>query len=245
MCPSYRATRDEQHVTRGRANTLRLALSGQLGEDAFASDAMAETMKLCVSCKACKRECPTGVDMARMKIEVLAARAKRTRIFAARPAGGTSAALRALCRASRAAAQPAQSVSGSSPSFRRNFSASAPGATCRCGGATVSRRRRKRQGRTDGAEVVLWADTLQRRLRAGKSLTPPSPTLTGAGYRVHVAQPPDGGAAALLRPHLSLGRRCRRRQGGDDPHAGGPETVRHERRAGAGAGAELPVLLPR
>jgi Fe-S oxidoreductase len=74
MCPSYRVTHDEQHVTRGRANSLRLALSGQLGPEAMASDAMAETMKLCVGCKACKRECPTGVDMARMKIEVQAAR---------------------------------------------------------------------------------------------------------------------------------------------------------------------------
>jgi FAD/FMN-containing dehydrogenase/Fe-S oxidoreductase len=71
MCPSYRVTRDEQHVTRGRANTLRLALSGQLGRDALSSDEMARTMALCVSCKGCKRECPTGVDMARMKIEFL------------------------------------------------------------------------------------------------------------------------------------------------------------------------------
>ncbi len=78
MCPSYRVTRNERDLTRGRANTLRLALSGQLGPDAFASDAMLETMKLCVSCKACKRECPTGVDMAKMKIEVLAAANKRT-----------------------------------------------------------------------------------------------------------------------------------------------------------------------
>jgi Fe-S oxidoreductase len=75
MCPSFRVTRDEKDVTRGRANTLRLAVTGQLGPDAFASDEMAETMRLCVSCKACRRECPTGVDMARMKIEVLAARA--------------------------------------------------------------------------------------------------------------------------------------------------------------------------
>ena len=72
MCPSYRATRDEQHVTRGRANTLRLALSGQLGPDAFTSEAMFDTMDLCVGCKGCKRDCPTGVDMARMKIEFLA-----------------------------------------------------------------------------------------------------------------------------------------------------------------------------
>ena len=77
MCPSYRVTRDEVHLTRGRANTLRLALTGQLGPDAMAGDDVAEAMKLCVSCKACKRECPTGVDMAKMKIEALHARAAR------------------------------------------------------------------------------------------------------------------------------------------------------------------------
>ncbi|WP_142664392.1 FAD-binding and (Fe-S)-binding domain-containing protein [Paracoccus laeviglucosivorans] len=71
MCPSYRATLDEQHVTRGRANTLRLAISGQLGPDAFTSADMKATMDLCVSCKGCKRDCPTGVDMARMKVEFL------------------------------------------------------------------------------------------------------------------------------------------------------------------------------
>lgn len=71
MCPSYRATRDETHLTRGRANTLRLAISGQLGPDAFTSPEMKQTMDLCVSCKGCKRDCPTGVDMARMKIEFL------------------------------------------------------------------------------------------------------------------------------------------------------------------------------
>jgi FAD/FMN-containing dehydrogenase/Fe-S oxidoreductase len=77
MCPSYRVTRDETHLTRGRANTLRLALTGQLGADAMASDAVADAMSLCVSCKACKRECPTGIDMAKMKIEVLATRFDR------------------------------------------------------------------------------------------------------------------------------------------------------------------------
>jgi FAD/FMN-containing dehydrogenase/Fe-S oxidoreductase len=77
MCPSYRVTHNERDVTRGRANSLRLAITGQLGPDALTSDEMAETLKLCVSCKACRRECPTGVDMARMKIEVQAARAAR------------------------------------------------------------------------------------------------------------------------------------------------------------------------
>jgi len=71
MCPSYRVTRDEQHLTRGRANTLRLAISGQLGTDALISHAMYDTMDLCISCKGCKRECPTGIDMAKMKIEFL------------------------------------------------------------------------------------------------------------------------------------------------------------------------------
>jgi Fe-S oxidoreductase len=71
MCPSFRATSDEQHLTRGRANSLRLALSGQLGPEALVSEDMRETMALCISCKGCKRECPTGVDMARMKIEFL------------------------------------------------------------------------------------------------------------------------------------------------------------------------------
>lgn len=80
MCPSFRVTRKEQDLTRGRANTLRLAISGQLGPDALTSDEMADTMKLCVSCKGCKSECPTGVDMARMKIEVLSARARKNGI---------------------------------------------------------------------------------------------------------------------------------------------------------------------
>ena len=71
MCPSYRVTGNERDLTRGRANTLRLAVSGQLGADALTSDEMRDTMKLCVGCKGCKRECPTGVDMARMKVEFL------------------------------------------------------------------------------------------------------------------------------------------------------------------------------
>jgi hypothetical protein len=73
MCPSYRVTRDEKHLTRGRANTLRLAVSGQLdaapGEDPLTTAAVKDAMDLCVSCKACRRECPTGVDMAKMKVE--------------------------------------------------------------------------------------------------------------------------------------------------------------------------------
>src|SRR3546814_1405132 len=71
MCPSYRVTHDQQHLTRGRANTLRLAISGQMGPDAFTSDEVLQTRDLCVRCKGCKRECPTGVEQAKLKIEFL------------------------------------------------------------------------------------------------------------------------------------------------------------------------------
>ena len=77
MCPSYRVTRQEKDLTRGRANVLRLALTGQFGSDAFASDEMADAMALCVGCKACKSECPMSVDMAKMKTEVQAARTEK------------------------------------------------------------------------------------------------------------------------------------------------------------------------
>jgi Fe-S oxidoreductase len=71
MCPSFRATRNEQDATRGRANTLRLTISGQI-PGGLASEAKADTMRLCASCKARSHECPTDIGMARMKIEVLA-----------------------------------------------------------------------------------------------------------------------------------------------------------------------------
>lgn len=71
MCPSYMATREEVHSTRGRANALRLALTGQLGQDGLAGDDLKSTMDLCLSCKGCKGECPNSVDMAQLKAEVL------------------------------------------------------------------------------------------------------------------------------------------------------------------------------
>jgi Fe-S oxidoreductase len=71
MCPSYRATRDEQHSTRGRANALRLALTGQCDLRGLTDPALFEVLDLCLECKACKTECPTNVDMARLKAEFL------------------------------------------------------------------------------------------------------------------------------------------------------------------------------
>lgn len=91
MCPSYMATNAEQDTTRARANALRAALSGDLPDDYLFSPQMAEVLALCVQCKACKVECPTGVDMAAIKSEwlyhakVRQGRSLRDRLFAAIP----------------------------------------------------------------------------------------------------------------------------------------------------------------
>ncbi len=72
MCPSYMVTLEEAHSTRGRANALRAAISGRLPREALTSRAMYEVMDLCIGCKACKAECPSNVDMAKLKHEFLA-----------------------------------------------------------------------------------------------------------------------------------------------------------------------------
>ena len=72
MCPSFQVTREEEHSTRGRANMLRAALSGKLPADELTGKRMYEVMDLCIECKACKAECPSSVDMAKIKFEFLA-----------------------------------------------------------------------------------------------------------------------------------------------------------------------------
>jgi FAD/FMN-containing dehydrogenase/Fe-S oxidoreductase len=72
MCPSYMATKDESHSTRGRANVLRLAMAGRLNESGLGDEGVKEVMSLCLECRACKAECPVGVDVARFKSEFLA-----------------------------------------------------------------------------------------------------------------------------------------------------------------------------
>ncbi|MDB5734060.1 MAG: hypothetical protein JWN16_697 [Alphaproteobacteria bacterium] len=202
MCPSYRVTHDEQHVTRGRANSLRLALSGQLGAGALTSDEMAQTMQLCVSCKACKRECPTGVDMARMKIEVLSARAAlrgyslRDRLVAGLPRYAPLAAriapLLNLRNRIGALRWLSQKVAGFSA--RRDL--------------PVWRRDRfdhagESFGPETGHEVVLWADSFNAAFEPG-ILRDALKVLTGAGYRIHLAKA-EGRPLCCGRTYLAVG----------------------------------------
>ncbi len=71
MCPSYMGTLDEEHSTRGRANALRAVLSGKVPKEEFTGKRLHDVMDLCLECKACKAECPSNVDMAKLKYEFL------------------------------------------------------------------------------------------------------------------------------------------------------------------------------
>jgi FAD/FMN-containing dehydrogenase/Fe-S oxidoreductase len=203
MCPSYRVTRDERDVTRGRANTLRLALSGQLGPDALTSEGVRETLSLCVSCKACRRECPTGVDVARMKIEVQAARAAqhsfslRDRFVAHLPDYAALAA----------ALAPVLNLRDQVPPFARASERILRMAHQR----PLPRWRRDRfrepaasVGTGSAGEVVLFADTFNRAFER-ETVEAALAVLSAAKYRVHL---PCGSRKRPLccgRTHLSVG----------------------------------------
>ncbi|HEX6266979.1 MAG TPA: FAD-linked oxidase C-terminal domain-containing protein, partial [Burkholderiales bacterium] len=202
MCPSFRLTDDEQHVTRGRANTLRLALSGQLGAEALTSDAVYETLDLCVSCKACRRECPTGVDVARMKIEVLHQRARRRgasrrqRLVAWLPRYAPYVARVARLANLRNRWSPAArlgerlfglSAKRSLPSWRRD--------AYRPGGNGAS---------ADAPAVVLFADTFNTWFEPDNARAA-ARVLGAAGFRVVDATPPGERPLCCGRTFLAAG----------------------------------------
>ena len=185
MCPSYRITKDEQHLTRGRANTLRLVLSGQFGEEGLASDDVKEALDLCVSCKGCKRECPTGVDMAKFKIEARAARARakglslRDRFIGEMPryapyASRLSWLLGAAERTpfiSRAIKQALNlAPQRSLPAFRGNYLAQADNLS---------------NTRASSREVLLFVDTFNNYMESDNAQAAKR-VLEAAGYRVHL-----------------------------------------------------------
>ena len=168
MCPSYRATRNEQHLTRGRANTLRLALSGQLGDEG--EQAVKDALDLCVSCKGCKRECPTGVDMSRMKIEFTArykarhGHSLRDRAIAYLPRfAPTAARLAPLANVAMSAARGALGFARQLPRWRSDWF--------------------RDTGAADG-DVVLFVDTFNRYFEPENARAAMN-VLSAAGYRVH------------------------------------------------------------
>jgi FAD/FMN-containing dehydrogenase/Fe-S oxidoreductase len=228
MCPSYRVTRDERDVTRGRANTLRLAITGQLGPDAFTSDEMAETLKLCVSCKACRRECPTGVDMARMKIEVLRARTEKfglslhDRLVGYLPRYAPYAAnvpwLMNLRDRLPGAARLSEAIAGFSarrslPKWRsdifRESKSSWPGSSRPSTSSLQQDVDARHKAGHDGGEireVVLFTDSFNRYFER-ENIDAALAVLAAANYRVHFSKPADGGRPLCCgRTFLSIGK---------------------------------------
>jgi FAD/FMN-containing dehydrogenase/Fe-S oxidoreductase len=199
MCPSYRATGDEQHLTRGRANTLRLALSGQLGPGALISDDMRETMALCISCKGCRRECPTGVDMARMKIEFLHhyrrrhGLSPRDRLIAYLPRYAPFAARIAPLLNSR------NRIPSLARLGERLFALSAARKLPRWSGRPY-----RSSSSGSGREVVLLVDTFNRYFEP-ENARAAERVLTRAGYRVVTTDPASGRPLCCGRTFLAAG----------------------------------------
>jgi Fe-S oxidoreductase len=206
MCPSFRATGNERDLTRGRANTLRLVLSGQMEHEDLAGDAVHEALELCVSCKGCRRECPTGVDMARMKIEHLAARNKtggsslRDRLVAHLPRYAHWAArlqpLADLVRRLPGADALQEAVTGFDrrrplPSFRTPYVrfTEACDAMPEWG---------------EGRRIILFADTFNNAFE-GEILGAAKRVLQATGHAVRVARAPDRRALCCGSTYLTTG----------------------------------------
>jgi FAD/FMN-containing dehydrogenase/Fe-S oxidoreductase len=193
MCPSYRVTKDEQHLTRGRANTLRLALSGQLGEDGLTSEAMRETLDLCVSCKGCKRDCPTGVDMARMKTEFLYhyqkkhGLSRKDKLIANLPRWAPWAARLPWLANLR------DMVPGAARLSEKLFGLSARRSLPTWRSDTFMARTTAPSLAPGQADVVLFADTFNNYFESENAAAALA-VLQAAGYRVHVARPASGDA---------------------------------------------------
>jgi FAD/FMN-containing dehydrogenase/Fe-S oxidoreductase len=191
MCPSFRATGDEQHLTRGRANTLRLALSGQLGPDAFTSEALHDTLNLCVSCKGCRRECPTGVDMAKMKVEFLHHYTRahgltlRQRLIAFLPRYAPLAARFSWLANLR------DRLPGAAVFSERWLGLSAKRSLPRWQSRPFTSAAPRSDATKDAREVVLLADTFNNYFEPD-NLNAAQAVLSAAGYRVHVARPHAG-----------------------------------------------------
>ncbi len=210
MCPSFRITRDERHVTRGRANTLRLALSGQLGDDGFTGDAVKDALALCVGCKGCRRDCPTGVDMAKLKLEFEAQRVARNglslkaRLIAHLPDYAPLARrlpwLFNLRDRLPGAAWLSEKLLGLSarrglPRWRRDtFRTVAPSLSLASRAEVLAAVK----------GVVLFVDTFNNCFES-ENASDAVRVLQAAGYAVHVATRPDGAALCCGRTLLTAG----------------------------------------
>jgi FAD/FMN-containing dehydrogenase/Fe-S oxidoreductase len=201
MCPSYRATRNERDLTRGRANTLRLALSGQLGPDHAAEEAVRDALDLCVSCKGCKRECPTGVDMARMKIEFTAHYKRRHGLTLRDKLVGHMPRYARWYAALQPLADVATKLPGSGALLERiGFDKRRPLPRFRRSWTSTYRPARG----AERAPVVLFADTFNNWLEPA-NLVAAARVLEATGHEVIAALAGNGGPLCCGRTYLAAG----------------------------------------
>ena len=186
MCPSYLATHEEKHSTRGRAHLLHEMVRGEVIRDGWDSAEVEDALSLCLACKGCKKDCPTGVDMATWKAEFRAHHYRNRR----RPRSAWSMAH--IQRWSR--------VAEHAP-WLANFGIGTPGVAALSkwiGGISQQRRmpcfsrsfrKQFRQTKRGGERVMLWADTFNNYFRPETAMAA-ARLLDAAGYEVVVPQEP-------------------------------------------------------
>lgn len=200
MCPSYQATRDEKDSTRGRARVLQDVVTGKLGPNGFRSQALHDALDLCLSCKGCASDCPTGVDMATYKAEALHERYRRRIRPRAHYSLGWLPRWARLVHASRWL--PTVTNRMLSAPWAHSFIAWAAGVDARrdlpAFATTPFRalwdRREEQVGALALPEVVLFADTFTNAFDPEVAVAAVS-VLERAGYRVSV--PPRGVCCGL------------------------------------------------
>jgi FAD/FMN-containing dehydrogenase/Fe-S oxidoreductase len=208
MCPSYRATGQEQHSTRGRARLLWEMLAGALREEGFKSEAVHEALDLCLSCKACKTECPVQVDMAQYKSEFLAQKYKgklhplhhyvfgfadkMARLGSLTPALTnfvlSSSLTSPLIKHIVGVAKERQMPQLARQSYKKaRAQDEAVNARCPLGAPSLPRVSAERVGNLEAQSVVLWADTWNNYYHP-QTLAAAERVLTQAGFQVQTTK---------------------------------------------------------
>ena len=227
MCPSYLATREEKDSTRGRAHVLQDVVTGQLG---FDDPAVAESLDLCLSCKGCARDCPTGIDMATYKSEALSQR------YAGKLRPRSHYALGQLPRWARMTPPRLANVALKVPALARMAKAAAGVDQRRSLPRFSERPLRPRGGAPLAAnvDVWIWADSFTDRFAADTG------RCGDRAARDHGTARRGDPRARVLRPDLDHHRPARGRTAHRRPGGGDAALLRGERHAGDRARAQLP-----
>ena len=229
MCPSYRATGEEMHSTRGRAHLLWEMLAGELRSEGFASDAVDEALSLCLSCKACKTECPVQVDMAQYKAEFLAQRYKGRLHPLHHYVFGFADKLARWGSLMPALTNAILTGPLTSPLIKRIAGVANERQLPRLAPKPYTRSRSARETKSPGQQVLLWPDTWNNYYHP-QSLAAAEALLAEAGFAGA-----DRAAAHLLRPpalRLWFARSC--------PRVSGPRARHHGPAHRCGPAVPLP-----